>query len=1002
MTIVAALWLTVQIVWPGSIAIGIVSPVSASPEIQNVVSRLWEDPLEAVNNSALYISALANRSGYSSTNLAQNISARAGPLRILLVPVPETPFPTDHEQRLRNRYSIQLALAHEDFVPEDPNHLGFFFWPPTTNPTNGPSSFAAYEFYQRPNSSVPAKADALVIWFPQNLLQSKPLDIIQELYTKLLPEPTNQMKFNKLFLIGPPSSDSLKSLISDARDKINQGPASFATNFVILSPRATAADTLIGLTQQTNWQSARNGIEQPLRKYLNRNNDNSERIFYNCIATDDQLTDLLVNELSIRDIKFGDSTPAENTSNTILILTEADTTYGRSLPLTFKTSIQKFIELHKRKTRSLLRHSVSPVHYWESVESETTDTPSSTNKSQLLIYQFMSGLDRYKGSAANERKSPSVAAPSVDEVVGNLIHRRSPYLSSPLGESQLDYAERLADEIANWEDSQQIKAVGVFGNDVNDKLILLKSLRYRFPSAVFFTTDLDAQMWSQDWISTTRNMIVASSYDVKIDPDDTPNGEIPPFRDTYQVALFRAVRAALQKPTNSYHFPQLFEIGRRVPVPLSIESPIQTRRSRRRLLIGSHDIGNFGAGLFAASIAVCGLLWMVAIRAYYRSQFRLLTHYLIAQVSGKSSRYPYARFALLGLIPIFFLVFLGDLWLFNEPNEEPWAWNLGISVWPTELIRLIIMVVVPVSLIWAWNHHVKTRAKLIRKYRLNVNLGAFVSKVGSRNADCIFSDYYARAERYPRMIRVSLMIVIYCLIVTAIGMFVGASLPYRPFIRGVATRWIDGFVILVSALFMLCLVTYVLDAFVLTARMFRKFRGKTTVWPSELVHETCTEFSVREGDVAGLLDVRFAADKSMDTGALVVLPVVLQVLFFLSQIPYFNGSEESALVSLLLGTDLLFVFIAWFVLREAARQLKTEAMEAVDKAIYNSKMNLRVRGKTNREVKRFHGLRQLREEIIGEERGAFAKVFQDPSILVMVLPASAYGILFIVLNSIFQ
>ena len=939
-TLAAALWLAVRIVWPGNSTYGISGQVSAGTGIQDVVSRLWEDPLEAVNNSTLYTTILKNRSGYGPAHLAQNISARAGPFRILLIPVPATPFPTDHEQRLRTRYSVQLALAHESYAPDDRSHLGFFFWPPTTNSTSGQSSFVAYEFYQDLSSRDSANAGALVIWFPENLLEDKPLEIIQELYLELLPDPTNQAKLTQFFLIGPPSSDSLKNLISEARDIANQGLASFAAKFVILSPRATAADTLIGLNSTTALQIARDGIEDSLETYFSRTTDKRERIFYNCIATDDQLTDLLVKELSIRGIQFGGSPPAGNTSDKLLILTEADTTYGRSLPLTLKASIESFNK--KERIHSTI-YSGSKVDFPENGVSETAGTASSAATSQLLIYQFMSGLDRYKGSAANERKPPNIPDLSVDEVVGNLVHRRSPYLTTPLGESQLDYAERLADDIANWENSQQIKAVGVFGNDVNDKLFLIKSLRYRFPSAVFFTTDLDAEMWSQDWISTTRNMIIASSYDVKIDPDETPNGQIPPFRDTYQVALFRAAIAALKKPTNSCPLPKIFEIGRRVPVPLSIDR-------------NSHDIGNFGVGIFAACIAICGLLWIGAIRASQRSKLSQLKRNPNLQTLGESSRFPHARLAIWGLFLVIFLVFLGVLWLYRRPNEEPWAWNLGISVWPTELIRVLIMAAVPVSLIWAWNHHIRTKADLIAKYRLTIDSGTTVDKSGSINANSILTDYYARAERNPRIIRVSLMIAIYCLIVGVIGWFVGASLPYRPLIRGVASRWIDGSVIVVSGLLLLCLVTYVLDAFVLTARMFRKFRGKATVWPPDLVKETCAEFFVRESDVSGVLDVRFAADKSMDTGALVILPVVFQVLFFLSQIPYFNGMEESLLVSVLLGTDLLFVFIAWFVLREAARRLKTEAKEEVDKVIFSSKMNLRVNGKNHKEVERFHGL----------------------------------------------
>ena len=40
--------------------------------------------------------------------------------------------------------------------------------------------------------------------------------------------------------------------------------------------------------------------------------------------------------------------------------------------------------------------------------------------------------------------------------------------------------------------SEQVRAIGVIGNDVNDKLLLVQALRAAFSDRVLFTTDIDA------------------------------------------------------------------------------------------------------------------------------------------------------------------------------------------------------------------------------------------------------------------------------------------------------------------------------------------------------------------------------------------------------------------------------------------------------------------------------------------------------------------------------
>jgi hypothetical protein len=113
------------------------------------------------------------------------------------------------------------------------------------------------------------------------------------------------------------------------------------------------------------------------------------------------------------------------------------------------------------------------------------------------------------------------------------------------------------------ENKSGIRAVGVLGSDLYDKLLVLQALRPLLPDARFFTTDLDALLLHPAEQKVTRNLLVASGFGLQLHPDIQRS--IPPFRSNYQTAEFLAARIAVSSddPPNRCwtHSPLLFEIG---------------------------------------------------------------------------------------------------------------------------------------------------------------------------------------------------------------------------------------------------------------------------------------------------------------------------------------------------------------------------------------------------------------------------------------------------------
>ena len=161
---------------------------------------------------------------------------------------------------------------------------------------------------------------------------------------------------------------------------------------------------------------------------------------------------------------------------------------------------------------------------------------SSKNK----ICEHLRGLDRagLDGASKTVRlvrsgdKSPASAKKLADRIAGR---------------DQRDYVRRIVKEITDQVKAQssetEVKAVGMIGRDVHDKLVLAQALRAAFPDRVLFTTDLDARLLHPDVTGYTRNIIVASSLPLTL--RQPLQVGVPPFRNSYQTATFLGARYAV-------------------------------------------------------------------------------------------------------------------------------------------------------------------------------------------------------------------------------------------------------------------------------------------------------------------------------------------------------------------------------------------------------------------------------------------------------------------------
>ena len=93
-------------------------------------------------------------------------------------------------------------------------------------------------------------------------------------------------------------------------------------------------------------------------------------------------------------------------------------------------------------------------------------------------------------------------------------------------------------------EGNRVGAVGVLGTDPYDKLLVMQALHPALPEAIFFTTDLDAVYLHPTEVKRgTKNLVVASAFGLAL--DETWQGSILPFRDSYQTGTFLSTQLAL-------------------------------------------------------------------------------------------------------------------------------------------------------------------------------------------------------------------------------------------------------------------------------------------------------------------------------------------------------------------------------------------------------------------------------------------------------------------------
>ncbi len=648
-----------------------------------VEARLWEDPLAAaarfreVARESCARAAEGRRSAAKHCERSYRIGVPemrhrleeqqlGGRLTVMAVLIQGDALVGADEARRRTRHAVLAGLNAQGFIPDDSDRMGLLrarlcdglhacrdetVWARMKRAVKTPEeSDIVYETLHT-HASRNAQRRVMLLWIDDSKYRTRWLSALTVLLGELSPVSA------RLRIIGPVSSDSLsKSVRKDAAewlDVVNAAAArsdgslqNVARNLRVLdrlqivSPFASAPLRLSDLEEETLklWgldSKTREGWKDGEREKCEtecadfaftrafdvaaRRLDEIERkqpaaardavvrkspapMLVRTIAPDTALASHLVKELRNRGLDICEQ-------GRLVLIAEWDSIYARRFGEELTDSIWKDQDESKNKRRQ----ECNP-----------------DKRLTTAVYSYSRGLD-----GATPERSAEQARVGVKPSGDDKDKKKRP-VEWPEGQAQEDYVRRLVQLIRQDDRRSPVRAVGMIGADVHDKLLLAQALRETFPDRTLFTTDVDARLLHPTTTRYTRNMIVASS--LPLDPEklsavlaclNGPEGKtvqhgalkyavnrIGPFRDSYQTSTYIAARyvAIPGEPEDrreclakAIHQPALFELGRRDMVELGREVDSWSNAE------GQQSSPEFGKRKIAAAAAFAALLLLALL-----------------------------------------------------------------------------------------------------------------------------------------------------------------------------------------------------------------------------------------------------------------------------------------------------------------------------------------------------------------------------------------------------
>lgn len=912
---------------------------------QDVDARLWQDPFAAVDsaseetpaekvvimansdNKMLRLDAIKQVTRLSSHSLDQIYKGKkfvpGEEITILAVTLPGDSYQEAAEQRMRRRYGVLSALANQGVAPQDEQHIGYFH----PDPDNGLQKKVAFEWWSQPDD----KKQVLLLWVDESSLLGCPNSKLKKLLSQASQKIKQKDSVFNYAVIGPNTSTLLRDLLKEVMLDSNSTSVPECANkpdaktsdwhkLVYYSAGATASDYRL--------LNAVGIIPEPLCKSVSDCLKSRNLTLYRTTATEHDMMAVLVAELGIRRVEKKDH---------IIVLSEWDTFYGRSMPDTFKNA-------------------------WKS--SEKDEQP-------VQAYGYMRGLD---GKLPDKDDKTDSSADNKDKSATNAK------IELPEGQNQKDYLRRLADSLRDLDqyliktdaNKKGIAAIGVLGSDVHDKLMILEALRQYFPHKLFFTTDLDAAYSHPAKWPQTHNLLVASGFDLKLRAE--LQGNIPSFRDSYQTAFFLATQLILKNTSDSANPitiqppARLFEIGRShsLSLPTVNDTPVLSTASNNNNGVKcawtnwSACNNRVQPELFATSpinlkwpdfyVTVMIVILLVLISWRVRETVTRILKY--------TQLHPYST-TTSAILMLFLVYWLIPFWWNHyiiQQDAEPFYWLESTSAWPSQLLRLLACIFAVGFYRWGalrikkMQNDLQIEAGDTRRTftlpdkpaRLGncevLFVGSWRSKINNKAMvfpDVLWEKYLGYCQQKKIGISSAWLRVLihgFAFIVVAFLLVRQGGAPSEP-MRGDFAVYLNKLMIFTTVFLTLFLTMWVVEH----ARLCEQLIVHLSVKPSEW-NESAKEWAINDNKIApecvrDWLDIQLVARLTTTIQPLIWGPMVCIGLLILARSPAFDDWNIPSGLAIVLIAMLFYAISAELFLQKGAKLARIKALDELSAKI---------------------------------------------------------------------
>jgi hypothetical protein len=1014
---------------------------------QLVRARLWEDPVAAVERAIREKAPTKTGSGLS---LAQRLASlrhaiahrvRSGQrLTVLLVTTTGGPYVESTESRLRDRYAVGTALGAACYVPEDENRLSFLYWEPES-PVRG----LPYEWYRlrktRLCSPAGTRADSiLVVWLPDEALTSGFLGTLTSLSQGLVCQETAKQECPltattpplvrldpalqravSFKIIGPRSSSAYRGLLDEAGRLYGSPHPDVGTwpnadgAIELYSPWASAMKGLLayGLKAESGKGTACVTYEDCEHEFHRRLSDANIRLVYD-VGSDDLRFQSLIAELERRQVRLG--------WDAVILIGEWDSFYGRALPLEFRAAACTKIATFSEADLKTIQVPID-IKQWCQTVPQAIDLqiqrPADYESLTLNVfrYSYLGGLD---GEIPGDDAARAARAAKAADQGKDATRDR------PEGTGQTDYVKALVARI--HDEGEGARAIGIMGTDPYDALLIIKALRPAFPHAIFFTLDLDARHLHPSEYKSTRNMVIAAPFGLQLEGNF--QRDVPPFRSSYQTSAYFAVLQAVGHVrcelhghqqqtapcTTGYHValtpddrlydagshPRLFEVGRDGAVDLSVveKEGVRTIHPMRPDLDHTEEMGQLkqGIGLDNTAVAV-----MLLVALFIGSIIAWSNQRLWLWVSRNMRLLSTIGLIVLAAFSAFLALGGVSALLAGHDEGEPFSLTAGVSVWPSELIRLFVVVLCLVLLANGSRDLLKNGDRITDAFLFQdesgfqgFSLKSFwtnlkrvyhpAATMTATTVDQAWSWYREASKPAQWMTRTVLLFMLYIGMMWLLGYYVLDEEYIHP-CRGQLSCRVDWIMTVASTALVVFLNLAVFDAVMLCRRWISWVTASTGGWSQQVQEQYLVDYGLSETQKAEfdklkhLAVVDLIGQRTEVVNRLIRYPFIALIILIAGRNDYFDIWNYPTLLLLSWALNVLLALLAAYLLYQAASQAKAAMLDGL------SRKMVQVLGSGKDHDLRMKQVQFIIDRVEAHEQGAFVPLYQQP-----VIESSLYGL----------